>query len=176
MQGQQKTPEFLAINRFGKVPALEDDGFQLAESNAISRYIACKQNCDLYPQNAQKRAEIDQWMDFSSLHVRANAGKILFNKLVAPMQNMPVNEQAIAEGQEFLNASLATVENALEGHAYLTGETETIADIAMTAALDSMEKIEFDLSPYPNVQKWRNNSMSKSWYTDVHSHFGAEIE
>ena len=40
--GEHKTPEFLALNRFGQVPVLIDDEVALADSNAILVYLAKK--------------------------------------------------------------------------------------------------------------------------------------
>ena len=42
--GEQRSPEYLKINPLAKVPAIEDEGFTLAESNAIIRYMANKCN------------------------------------------------------------------------------------------------------------------------------------
>jgi glutathione S-transferase len=41
-KAQHKSPEFLKLQPFGKVPVLEDDGFVVFESRAIARYIAKK--------------------------------------------------------------------------------------------------------------------------------------
>lgn len=41
-KGAHKAPEFLAKNRFGQVPVLEDDGHFISDSNAILVYAAKK--------------------------------------------------------------------------------------------------------------------------------------
>ena len=41
-KGAHKAPEFLALNRFGQVPVLEDDGVVIADSGAILVYLARK--------------------------------------------------------------------------------------------------------------------------------------
>lgn len=175
-QGDQKTPEYLAINPYGKVPAMVDDGYTLAESNAISRYLACKHDGKLYSRDLKECAKIDQWMDYSSQHIRANGGKILFNKFFAPMIGIEPDEKSMAEGRELLEGNMAVVEQTLGQHAYIAGDNLTIADIGLTAAMDPFEMIEFDTSPYANVNKWRANNMAADWYQNIHARFAAEIE
>src|SRR5579883_873877 len=58
--GEQRKPEFMKINPLGKIPAIQDEGFTLAESNAIIRYLATKNNSNLYPTDLQQRALVDQ--------------------------------------------------------------------------------------------------------------------
>src|SRR5438105_644447 len=69
LEGEQQKPKFLAINAFGKVPAIDDNGFKLAESNAIMRYLAAKHASALYSNDLKQRAIIEQWLDFISLHI-----------------------------------------------------------------------------------------------------------
>ena len=49
-KGAQKTPEYLAINPMGKVPALQDGEATLAEAAAICAYVA-----ERYPQASWRR-------------------------------------------------------------------------------------------------------------------------
>lgn len=39
---EHKSPAFLAVQPFGQVPYINDDGFKLYESRAIARYLALK--------------------------------------------------------------------------------------------------------------------------------------
>ena len=67
----RKTPEFLAINPAGAVPALEHDSWVLTQNSAILNYLA-----DLHPVSklggdgsAKSRAEVNKWVAFSNSDV-----------------------------------------------------------------------------------------------------------
>ena len=61
----------LAVNPMGGIPALVDDGFRLAESNTILRYLADREGReDLYPHDPKERATIDWVLDLWALVVR----------------------------------------------------------------------------------------------------------
>ena len=72
---EHRTPEFLALNPFGKLPVLElDDGTCLAESVAICRYLE-----DLHPEpplfgrDAKERALVEMWDRRAELEVMRHA-------------------------------------------------------------------------------------------------------
>ena len=174
-KGEHKSPEYLEVNPLGKVPAIDDDGFYLFESNAICRYMANKSDSDLYPKEAQQRALVDQWIDFSSHHILTNMGKILFNTLFAPMMGVASNPDSIADGKKFLDNQLPVVENQLKNNKMLAGDQLSIADVAMLAAMEPFELIKLDLSPYPYIKAWRDNIMQQEFYTNVHAHYGSEV-
>ncbi len=66
-----QTPEFLALNPNGLVPVIEDGDFVLWESHSIIRYLANRYDTTgrLYPEGAQDRARVDQWMDWQATNM-----------------------------------------------------------------------------------------------------------
>lgn len=56
--------EYLALNPVGGIPTLVDEGFVLAESQAILRYLADREGRDdLYPAAPRERARVDEFLD-----------------------------------------------------------------------------------------------------------------
>src|SRR4051812_46471375 len=67
--GENRTPEYLAINPNGKVPVLVDGDVVIWESRAINAYLASKyQKDDLYPTDPVRRAMVDQWSYWQAIH------------------------------------------------------------------------------------------------------------
>src|SRR5438477_5049875 len=56
-----KTAEFMAANPAGKIPTIDDDGFHLSESMAISIYLAKKNKSALMPTDLRSEAQVLQW-------------------------------------------------------------------------------------------------------------------
>src|SRR5690349_22824760 len=102
-EGEHQKPEFLKINPIGKIPAIEDDGFTLFESNAICRYLADKTKSPIYPKGLKERAVVDEWLDFGSMHVNLAVSKVVYSRIFAPMRKAEVDERSIKEGLEFLS-------------------------------------------------------------------------
>ena len=105
-EGEHRKPEFLKLNPVGKIPAIDDDGFVLFESNAIIRYLADKNNSDLYPKPLKERAVVDEWFEFISHHVALAASKVIYNRFFAPRMKNPVDEQSLKDGLAYIGSSL----------------------------------------------------------------------
>ena len=173
--GEQRSQEYLEINRAGKVPALVDGDFRISESATIMRYLAKREKSDLYPADIKGQAHVDQWMDYVIHHVRGPFSRVQFNRMFAPMLGQPVDEKSVKTGLHLLEESLPIIDIRLSETAYLCGEDMTLADIALLAALDPAEMIQIDLSPYPNLSKWRKALREQDFYQSVHTHYGAEL-
>ncbi|NNC36316.1 MAG: glutathione S-transferase family protein [Acidimicrobiales bacterium] len=174
--GAQMEPDFIGINPMGRVPAIEDDGFTLSQSNAICKYL-----CDLsgpssfYPEDAQEQAVVNQWVSFASQHVQQAMSRLFFNKIVAPMLGEAADENSVKTGENMLARDLPHLEAKLVDNDYILGEKITLADIAMICALEPAEMVGLDLDPYSGIQKWRETIMNREFYKRVHAHFGAEM-
>ncbi len=82
LAGETQTEEYLRMNPSGKIPAIDDDGFYLFESNAIMKYLCRKNNSDLYPAEIIDQAHVDKWLDFIGAHLNNGLAKVFFIKLL----------------------------------------------------------------------------------------------
>ena len=175
-QGDQHKPEFLKINPVGKIPAIDDDGFTLFESNAICRYLADKHNSPIYPKGLKERATVEEWLDFGSMHVGAAVSKVVYNRIFAAIRKIEVDERSMKEGLEFLTRFLPIVDNQLAKNKYLLGNQITLADFNMLAMLDPVEAAHIDIAQYGHIVKWRNDLKKQEFYTKCHKEYGESLK
>ncbi|NNE57305.1 MAG: glutathione S-transferase family protein [Hellea sp.] len=173
--GEQRTEDFLEVNRAGKVPALQDGNFKISESLTIQRYLARRQGSDLFPEDMKGQAQIEQWMDYVAHHVRSPFNRIQFNRLIAPMLGQPSDENSIKMGLHFLEESLPIIDLKLESTEFLCGDSLSLGDLTLLASLDPAEILKVSLEPYPFVTRWRQALRERDFYQNVHTHFGAEL-
>ena len=171
-EGEHKKAEFLKVNPIGKIPAIDDDGFCVFESNAIIRYLADKNNSPLYPKDVKERAVVDEWIEFGSHHVGLSLSKILYNKIFAPRMNLEPDERSMKEGLAWLERFLPIVDRQLSQQGFLAANKMTLADINLLALLDPAEAAEVDLSKYDHIARWRNALRQKDFYTKCHREYG----
>ena len=162
--GENRTPEFMSISPTGKIPAIEIDGFNLFESNSINRYLAAISNSSIYPQDAKKRAVVDAWMDYAAIHVAHAVGRVLFNRVFAPMTGQKADEESIRVGLEFLDKYFPVLEKQLSQNPYLAGKEFSLADINLLAILDPCELAQITIERYPTIKKWRTGLKSQPFY------------
>jgi glutathione S-transferase len=175
-EGEHQKPEFLKVNPVGKIPAIDDDGFAIFESNAICRYLADKSNSPIYPKALKERAVVDEWLDFGSMHVGLAVSKIVYNRIFAPMRKVEVDERSIKEGLEFLSRFLPIVDNQLVKNKYIVGNHITLADFNILAGLDPVEAASIDIAPYKNIVQWRSELKKQSFYTQCHKEYGEALK
>lgn len=177
MKGEHKAPEYLKIHPFGKVPALNDDGFSLFESNSMIRYLAQKAKSDLYPENFKERIIVDQWLDFVASHIHQSMTRIAFNRMFAKnMPNMEYDEKSVAFGEEMLAKYLPVLDQRIEVAGNLVSTKLSLADFSLFASLEPCEAAEIDLSKYPSLSKWRKKMRAQDWYQKVYSSFEANLK
>ena len=174
-EGEQKQPGYLAINPFGKVPAIDDDGFYLFESNAIMKYLCRKQGSELYPSELQAQAFVDQWCEFVSSLLTPAYGRVTYNRVLAPLSGAKVSEESVADGLRFIANYLPVLDRRLELTQFLAGPRRTIADLALLAALDPSEACGIELSGYPALYRWRQGLRAEEFYRSVHEYYGKGI-
>ncbi len=130
--GDQDKPEYRALQPFGQVPILEEDGFILFESGAIVLYIG-ERSETLLPKDPGARARATQWL------VAALNSVEPFVMNVALIDLFYVNEEWAKLRRpgavEFVRRRLSALSNALGKEPYLDGDRFTAGDLMMTTVL-----------------------------------------
>ena len=176
LAGENQTEEFLKLSAAGKIPAIDDDGFALFESNAIMKYLCRKYKSDFYPGDITAQANVDKWLDFTAIHLGNGVGKVLFNKILAGMVGADVDEQSMKDGYGFIERFLGVIDKQLGTSTFLASNSMTIADFCLLGTIDVAEVIEVDMSKYPHVNTWRNKLMQEPFYKKVHNSYGETLE
>jgi len=174
--GEHRKPEFLQINPAGMVPCIDDNGFWMAESNAIMRYLCRKNNARLYPQELTQQARVDQWCDFISIHIGRAMGLVLYNKIFAARFNRPVDQQAIKDGRENLQRFLPVVDGQLGRTKCVGGDECTIADICLLATLAPCELLDIDVKPFAHLNAWRDHWSKQDFCRKLQEKYGTALE
>lgn len=143
--GAHKRPEFLALNPFGQVPVLEDDGVIVADSNAILVYLARKADrTDWLPEDPRGAAAVQRWLSVA-------AGEVAYGPAAARLITVFGASFNADEVIGRAHTLLARLEAQLESADWLVGSQPTIADIAIYSYVARAPEGNVDLSSYPNV-------------------------
>ena len=146
LEGETRTPEFLAMNPNGRIPVLElEDGRRLAESGAILFYLA--DGTPFLPDDGFTRAEMLQWMFFEQY---SHEPYIAVARFWTHSLGKPVDAEKMERGYQALDV----MERHLASRRFFVGERYTIADIALYAYTHVAHEGGFDLVAYPNIRAW----------------------
>jgi len=166
-KGETRTPEYLAKHPAGKIPCFEDNGFVLFESNAMSMYLAKKHDSSLLPTALEQQAVVHQWMDYVVQHLDVHLGSLYFNKHFAEKFGREVDEMALKEKPAFVEKAMGIINDQLGKHAYLAGDTLTLADLVLLAATEILEPTDNDPSGYTHFTAWRAELREKAFYQNT---------
>lgn len=148
MKGAHKQPEFLAMNAFGQVPVLDDNGTILADSNGILVYLARRYgDASWLPEDALGEATVQRWLSVA-------AGQIAFGPAAARLVTVFGAKLNADDLIARAHALLKVMEVELSKQAFLAGNHLTIADIAAYTYIAHAPEGNVSLSDYPRVLGW----------------------
>lgn len=151
---QRKSPEFLAINPAGAVPALVDGDWVLTQNAAILTYLA-----DTAPEaglggdgTARSRAEVIRWLAFANSDVHP-AFKPIFGS-TAYLENPALIEKSMADARAKLRDLFAIADRQLAGRDWIAGDRRSIADPYLYVTLCWARGKGVDLSGLDNIARY----------------------
>jgi glutathione S-transferase len=151
LKGETRTPEFLAKNPNGRIPALElEDGTVLAESDAILFYLA--EGTPFLPEDRLGRAQVLQWLFFEQYSHEPFIAVARFIRHLLPEDSPRWAE--LPRLEQGGRAALGVMERRLADRPFLAADRYTIADIGLYAYTHVADEGGFDLEPYPAVRAW----------------------
>jgi glutathione S-transferase len=149
LKGESRTAEFLAMNPNGRTPVLEDDGFVLAESNAILAYLA--RGTAFLPDERARWALVLQWLFFEQYSHEPYIATSRF--LLQHRPDSAERAAALAARREGGWSALRVMEEHLARHDYFV-EEYSIADIALFAYTHVSHEGGFALDDFPKIRSW----------------------
>jgi glutathione S-transferase len=108
LDGSAKTPEYLAVNPNGRIPAIDDNGFKLWESMAINLYLARKHGSGLLPKTMEDEAQAIQWSFWVMTEVEKPALAVLLHRFFLPEDQR--DSKLADEGEQQLQKPLEVLD------------------------------------------------------------------
>ena len=151
-----RQPDYLAINPNGRLPAIDDGGFTLWESVAITLYLA-KKHGRLYPATLEGEAKAWQWSLWSVQEVDRGVNIWSLHAVRLPPQDR--DPQRLAEALKVLEAPFKVLDGALAGRLYLLGDDFSVADLNVAAVIS--RAIDMDLAATPRIGDWLRRCLER---------------
>ncbi len=154
-----RAPEFLAINPNGRLPFIvDDDGFVLFESLAITLYLAKKHSHGrLYPATLHGEAKAWQWSFWAIAEVDRGVNIWSLHAIRLPAEERDARKRN--EALAVLAAPFRVLDAAVAGRLYLLGDDFTVADLNVAAVIS--RAVDMDLSAVPNLKAWLKRCLDR---------------
>lgn len=170
MIGEQLTEEYAKLNPQKTIPVLNDNGFILADSHAISTYLIGKYGKDdnLYPKDLVTRARIDQRLHFDN--------GILFTRLRYFLEPIFILRKPSAPEETFkkIEEAYDILEIFLKKDLFMVGNKLTVADFCCVATASTLNFLHpMDKKKHANVLDWIERCSKLPFYYEFNQK-GAE--
>ena len=164
--GDHTSPEHTKLNPNATVPVAVDGDLVLWESNAILQYAADKvANESAYPQQLKARADVNRWLLWEASVWFPCCYAFLVENVGKPMQDAEPDPAVLSAQTERFHTLAAVVDARLASNQWITGDTPTIADIAVAAPLHMHGEAKVPLADHKNLHRWMTQDLETlpSW-------------
>ncbi|MFP4894350.1 glutathione S-transferase family protein [Paraburkholderia sp. EG304] len=146
--GENRKPEYLALNPFGQVPTIQDGELTLFDSNAILVYLAKRYgDASWLPNDPIGAAAVQRWLSLA-------AGQIAYGPCAARLVTVfgaPLDHE---RAKQIAVKLFDVIDAELAGKPFVAGAHVTIADIAAHTYIAHAPEGGVSLQPYPNIRAW----------------------
>ncbi|BAN49850.1 glutathione S-transferase family protein [Metapseudomonas resinovorans] len=147
-KGAHKQADFLAINPFGQVPVIDDNGTLVSDSNAILVYLAKTYgNGRWLPEEPLAAARVQRWLSVA-------AGQVAYGPAAARLITVFGASFNADEVITRAHALLKVMDGELARSPFLAGDAPSIADVSNYAYIAHAPEGNVSLEDYPNVRAW----------------------
>lgn len=155
---QHKAPEYLALNPYGRVPTLEEDGFVLYESTAILEYLELtRPDPPLVPADPRGRALLAMHVKLCDLELARNTSTIIFPKRFLPRERW--DEKTMAQAKSTIEKHLGILEGQLGAKQWMVGDRYSMVEVCYTPFVQFLPLME--ITPPPAIAGWVERMLSR---------------
>jgi glutathione S-transferase len=151
-----RQPDYLAINPNGRLPAIDDHGFVLWESLAITLYLAKKYG-RLYPTTLEGEARAWQWSLWAVQEVDRGVNIWSLHAIRLPPEDRDAARRE--EALQVIARPFGVLDGALAERPYLLGDDFTVADLNVAAVIS--RAIDMDLAATPRLGDWLKRCLER---------------
>jgi len=158
--GENRRPEFLALNPAGKLPVLVDGDLVLTESAAIVLYLAEKYpDRGLMPSGLKERGQVYRWVMFAMTELEQPLWRIAKHTFILPEDKRLPQDVPLA--REDFAVMARVLERHMEGRAFIVGDRITVADCVTVYLMDWADEAEL-IDDLPNLRAYLDRMYARA--------------
>ena len=162
LEGEHKTPEFLAVNPFGQLPVLREGEIVLRDSQAILVWIARKYGNDSWmPSDPDEEALVNAWLSAAAYEIRLGPYDARLAKL---FPWLCVNADTVRERSD---VALGLFNDRLAGRDWIALDHPTVADVAAFPAISQCGDGDISLDGYDAIETWVARFRALPGFVDI---------